>query len=344
MGARKRGYSGSDMLPIVKKLIFAEVNGLFRCKNNKMAENIRYSSFYTRSPVYQLFTALLIILVAGGMVFMAFFTGGLLFFKPDLEFLSDPSVSIAKMDISFLRYLLISQHISLFIIPGIILIYKLKPDNGTLYGLRIPSLNEAALVIILAICLLPIIGFTGELNSGMHLPEWLAGFEKWMREKEDMAERLIKTVLNPDTTGSFAVNFIMIAVLPAIGEELIFRGVLQKILTRLFNSGHLAILITSMLFSALHLQFYGFLPRFILGLVFGYLFFWSGTLWLPVIAHFANNAMSVILVYLQNGDFASIPDEISFWKQISLLSLPLITCALILIYIRRKYRQQSVSS
>ena len=330
------------MLPIVKKLIFAEVKGLFRCKSSKMAENIRHSFFYAKSPVYQLFTALLIILVAGGMVFMAFFTGGLLFFKPDLEFLSDPSVSVTKMDISFLRYLLISQHISLFIIPGVILIYKLKPDDGTLYGLRTPSLTEAALVIILAGCLLPLTGFTGELNSAIHLPEWLSGLEKWMREKENMAERLIKTVLNPDTTGSFSVNFIMIAVLPAIGEELIFRGVLQKILTRLFNSGHLAILITSIVFSALHLQFYGFLPRFILGLVFGYLYFWSGTLWLPVIAHFANNAVSVILVYLQNGDIASIHDEISFWKQISLLMLPLITGIMIMIYFRRTYRKQSV--
>lgn len=307
-----------------------------------MAENIRYSSFYARSPVYQLFAALLFILVAGSLIFMAFLAGGIYIFKPDLEFLSDPSFSITKTDISFLRYLLISQHISLFIIPGIILIYKLKPDNGNLFGLKIPSMTEAAYVIILAICLLPLTGFTGELNSGMHLPEWLAGLEKWMREKEDMAERLIETVLNPDTTGSFAVNFIMIAVLPAIGEELIFRGVLQKILTRLFNSGHLAILITSILFSALHLQFYGFLPRFILGLVFGYLFFWSGTLWLPVIAHFANNAVSVILVYLQNSDIASVPDEISFWKQISALLLPLITGILIMIYIRRKYRKQSV--
>lgn len=330
------------MLPIVKKLIFAEVNGLFRCKINKMAENIRYSSFYARSPVYQLFAALLFILVAGGLIFMAFLAGGIYIFRPDLEFLSDPSFSITKTDISFLRYLLISQHISLFIIPGIILIYKLKPDNGNLFGLRIPSITEAAFVIILAICLLPLTGFTGELNSGMHLPEWLAGLENWMKEKEDMAERLIETVLNPDTKGSFAVNFIMIAVLPAIGEELIFRGVLQRILTRLFNSGHLAILITSIVFSALHLQFYGFLPRFILGLVFGYLFLWSGTLWLPVIAHFANNAVSVILVYLQNSDIASVPDEISLWKQISALLLPLITGILIMIYIRRKYRKQSV--
>jgi len=330
------------MLPIVKKLIFAEVNGLFRCKNNKMAGNIRYSSFYARSPVYQLFVALLFILVAGGIIFMAFFTGGLYIFNSDLEFLRDPSFSVTKTDISLLRYLLISQHLSLFIIPGIILFYKLKPDNGTLYGLRIPSLTEAAFVIILAICLLPLTGFTGELNSGMHLPEWLAGLEKWMREKEDMAERLIKSVLTPGTAGSFSVNFVMIAVLPAIGEELIFRGVFQRILTRLFNSGHLAILITSIVFSALHLQFYGFLPRFILGLVFGYLFFWSGTLWLPVIAHFVNNAVSVILVYLQNSDSSSIPDEISLWKQVSLLMLPLIAGILIMIYIRRKYRKQIV--
>jgi uncharacterized protein len=127
----------------------------------------------------------------------------------------------------------------------------------------------------------------------------------------------------------------MLAVIPAIGEELIFRGVFQKIFYDLFKSGHLAIWVTAFAFSALHFQFFGFIPRFILGLVFGYLFYWSGTLWLPVISHFVNNAVPVIGAYIQSkGCFGILS-----WEQIIILPLMVIISIFILRYFRNKSKK-----
>lgn len=127
------------------------------------------------------------------------------------------------------------------------------------------------------------------------------------------------------------LNVLIIAVIPAIGEELIFRGVFQRIFYDLFKSGHVAVWITAFVFSAIHFQFFGFVPRFILGLVFGYLFLWSGTLWLPVISHFVNNAVPVIGAYIQGWDNVSSPPEITLWKKIIELSLPIIISIIILL-------------
>ncbi len=89
-------------------------------------------------------------------------------------------------------------------------------------------------------------------------------------------------------------NLIILAVLPAAGEEMIFRGVIQRMLGRILRRGDMAVWLAAFIFSAMHFQFYGFIPRFILGLVFGYLYYWTGNLWLPVTAHIINNSVTVI--------------------------------------------------
>jgi len=91
---------------------------------------------------------------------------------------------------------------------------------------------------------------------------------------------------------------LIMAILPAIGEEFLFRGFLMRYFSSFVKNIHLNIIIVSIIFSALHLQFYGFLPRMALGILLGYLFYWSGSIWLPIVVHFANNAMTVIVYYL----------------------------------------------
>jgi membrane protease YdiL (CAAX protease family) len=275
----------------------------FRCKINKMDDNLSYNSLYRKAPLYQLFVSLLIVLCAGIFLFIVFLVAGILIFNADSGVLENPSVAVGEKDIAFLRYILISQQISFFIVPAIIILNKLKTGYQTgLMDMKMPRINEVVLVIVLAFCIFPITGFTGELNSTMHLPDWLSGVNQWIIEKEENAARLLDTIMTQDTFWVMILNLLMIAVLPAIGEELIFRGVFQKILSNLFRSGHMAIWVTAFLFSAIHFQFFGFVPRFILGLVFGYLFFWSGTLWLPVISHFVNNAVPVIGAFIYGWD------------------------------------------
>src|SRR5690606_12250217 len=126
----------------------------------------------------------------------------------------------------------------------------------------------------------------------------LSGMEEWMKNAEEQAEVLTEAFLKVDTTAGLMFNLFMIAVLPAIGEELLFRGVIQRIFTNWTRNHHWGIWISAILFSALHIQFYGFVPRMLLGVMFGYLLVWSGTIWLPILAHFCNNAFAVTAMYL----------------------------------------------
>jgi hypothetical protein len=170
----------------------------------------------------------------------------------------------------------------------------------------------------------------------MHLPDWLSGVEQWMTDKEDQADHVIDLLVESNTFPVMMVNLLTIALMPAIAEELIFRGVFQKIFANLFRSDHFAVWFTAFLFSAVHLQFLGFIPRFILGLAFGYLFLWGGTLWLPVISHFVNNAFPVILSYLQGIEKLNAPADTPLWKQALALPVPVVIIFIILFYLRNK--------
>ena len=136
------------------------------------------------------------------------------------------------------------------------------------------------------------------LNGNMQLPEILKGVEEWMRSSEDRAAELTKAFLQMDNLNDLLYNLFLIAVLPAIGEELIFRGIIQRSINESNKNYHWGVWISAILFSALHMQFYGFIPRLFLGAFFGYLYVWTKTLWAPIFAHFLNNGMAVLLTYI----------------------------------------------
>ncbi|HEY5471007.1 MAG TPA: CPBP family intramembrane glutamic endopeptidase [Bacteroidales bacterium] len=302
-----------------------------------MGDNNTDVSIYERSTLVQLYISVLTILVVGMFLFFVFVAAGMIFFGIDISKIGDIYSNHGESNIAFLRYLLITQQISFFIIPSVILFRILKPScNSFFVDFKTPERTEIVLVVILVICIFPVTYFTGQINSGMHLPDWLSGIEKWMLEKENDANGLIESIISSDSFWILLLNILIIAVLPAIGEELIFRGIFQKIFYKLFKSDHLAIWFTAFLFSTLHLQFYGFLPRLILGLVFGYLFYFSGNLWLPMLAHFLNNAVPTIASYFQRADKADMFENISLWKQLLGLLLPIIVIIIIFNYFREK--------
>jgi uncharacterized protein len=295
-------------------------------------------SLHGKSPLYQLLVAVMAILVVGVGLFFIMIMSGTLIFSVDIKsILGNPSEVPGENEIDFLRYLIISQDVSLFIVPSVIVMIMMRPVRQERFeDIRMPLPGELLLVMILSLCLLPLTSFTGHLNADMQFPEWLSGVEEWMTEKEDDAEQIISLLIKSDSTGALLFNILLIAVLPAISEELIFRGVFQKIMYGFFRRGHFAIWLTAFVFSAIHLQFFGFLPRFILGLVFGYLFYWSGTLWLPVISHFVNNLVPVVGAYIQGWDkLNEYPDD-NLWKHTALLPLSLAAALLILLYFRNK--------
>jgi uncharacterized protein len=146
-----------------------------------------------------------------------------------------------------------------------------------------------------------------EWNANLKFP---AGFDEWARDREDLATELTTFMTQINSNFEFVVAFLVIAVLPAIGEELVFRGLIQNELYRGTKNIHIAIWVAAILFSAIHMQFFGFVPRLLLGALFGYLYYWSGSLTLAMIAHFVNNGASLIAMYLyQQGTFEYDPES-----------------------------------
>jgi len=213
--------------------------------------------------------------------------------------ISDPGGFSDPEKLNVLKYFQVAQSIGFFILPSLIIPWLFSGKATSYLQLDRSSNGSTFLIVILLIMIIsPGINFLGFLNSRMAFPDWLSGLEEWMRNAEDNAMKLTEAFLKMETTGSLIFNLFMIAFLPAIGEELLFRGIIQKLFSQWTKNFHVGIWISAFLFSALHLQFYGFLPRFVLGLLFGYILVWTKNLWLPILAHFINNAAAVILYFL----------------------------------------------
>lgn len=250
-------------------------------------------------PFPQLMFAAFIILVS----FLAFMVIGLivavplfgmdsLLDMPNINDMNDPQ------SVNLMKFLQVVQSFGLFIIPPLVLAV-LYHGSIKIYLHLDKRANAVSLLLVLILTLVaaPFINFIGEMNMRMIFPEWLSGVEQWMKSAEEQAAQLTEAFLKVEGVGGLLFNLFMIALLPAIGEELLFRGVIQRIFTNMTKNHHWGIWISAILFSSLHLQFYGFVPRMLLGVAFGYLLLWSGSMWLPIVAHFLNNALAVLALY-----------------------------------------------
>lgn len=139
--------------------------------------------------------------------------------------------------------------------------------------------------------------FLSQWNKGMVLPEWMSGLEETMRTMEDAAMETTDILLSGKTIGSLLLNLIVVAGLAAVSEEFFFRGALQQFLQEKMRNGHAAVWLAALIFSLVHFQFYGFLPRLALGAMLGYLYLYTRNLWMPVLFHFINNATVIVLYY-----------------------------------------------
>jgi membrane protease YdiL (CAAX protease family) len=178
-----------------------------------------------------------------------------------------------------------------------------------------------------------------EWNANAHFPGFLQGFEIWARELEDRAQELTRYLTQFSSLPRFLVGLLVIAVVPAVSEELLFRGLVQRNLVQWTSSRHVGVWLTAAIFSVIHFQFFGFVPRFVLGLLLGYLYEWSGNILMPMAAHFAQNAFQIVLLYAQQrGAFGvssfdpESTEALPWWWQ--LLSLVLTGVGLWLLYQR----------
>lgn len=206
-----------------------------------------------------------------------------------------------------LKWLQLMQTIGTFLLPPIFCAWLWSDEHRPFVWLRMNrglSWQTALLAIIIMVCAIPGINLLADMNSRIHLPECLASLEQTLRAQEDAAAALTERFLQADDLVSMLLNVGLLALLPAFAEELSFRGTLQQIITngqRPKANSNLAIWLTAFVFSAIHFQFYGFVPRMLMGAMFGYVFVWTGSLWAPILMHFTNNGVAVVSYYLM-GD------------------------------------------
>lgn len=213
---------------------------------------------------------------------------------------ADVNFDLSKpgMDL-FLKIGQVVSVILVFVVPSLMFALFFSSERLRFLKLnRWPAFVTLLLVMLLMMGASPLIAFTEQINKQMELPGFMAGLEEWMKMSENRLKELTEAFLSGTTVSSLIINLFVIAFMAAISEELFFRGVLQGSLTEWTKNVHVAIWVSAILFSAFHMQFYGFLPRMLLGALLGYFYVWSGSLWLPIWAHFVNNGAAVVLVFL----------------------------------------------
>ena len=249
---------------------------------------------------FVILVSFLIFLILSVLIAIPFFGFDSILGMANLSNLNDPA------NLVVLKYFQTVQAIGMFILPPLILAYLFQGNIPEyLYLNRSFTGSTFLMVAVMMFAMSPLINYLGEWNSNMSLPEWMSGIEDWMRKSEDQAAEITEAFLNVKTIPGLAFNLFMVAFLPAVGEELLFRGIIQKIFTRMTKNAHWGIWISAILFSAMHMQFYGFVPRVLLGALFGYLLVWSGSMWLPVLGHLLNNGLAVIAMFLINNGMLS---------------------------------------
>ncbi len=204
-------------------------------------------------------------------------------------------------NISQLKIIQLISSVFIFIIPPLLFSYFENNQYLKELGFNLKFKRQNILMILMIILFSqPLVAYCMQLNLDFiqSISDYIPKVIESMKQMEENAKLITEGFLKMDNIGDLLFNLFLIAIIPAIGEEMFFRGVTQKKLKNILRNPHIAILITSFIFSAIHMQFFGFLPRFFLGVVLGYLFYYSGNLWMPIIAHFTNNALAILLMYL----------------------------------------------
>lgn len=200
---------------------------------------------------------------------------------------------------STMRVEAVLSQLMVFLLPSLALAVWVHKANHTYYlpvNVHVGYAN-AGMAILLMLVSMPMMSCVVALNEAAVLPQGMHAIESWLREQEQTMALRTDTLLNTSRADVLAVNILVIALLPALCEEVLFRGVLVNWLHKLCGNMHVVIWLSAIVFSACHMQFYGFVPRMLLGAGFGYMVWWTGSLWTSVLAHGMNNAVVVIAAY-----------------------------------------------
>lgn len=292
------------------------------------------------SPVQSLI--LLIVVTLIGFLFIGPFLGiaaSIAFFKGSpmelIEAISNPLAHESSKIPLFITQAF-ATFTGFIIFPFIYSKIFLSYSTTDLFNQSVPTPLMSVLVVIIVITFMGANSIFIEWNANVNLPESLSGLEKWAQNFEDRAQEITTFLTTFNSNYEFYIALAVIAILPALGEEYVFRGLLQNHLTVITKNIHLSVWVAAILFSFFHMQFYGFVPRVLLGALFGYLYVWSGNLAYPIIAHFVNNAFTLLMMYLYNQGAVSFDIESTESIPISTVLISMGMTA-ILLYIFNSY-------
>ena len=279
--------------------------------------------------------ALFMILTFIGTLILSKITGIGIFQVRDIE---NWNSNDPKM-IYFIRGLLLLQFLGLFLIPSILFAYFSDPKPFHYLGLQGPQKTIYwLLAIVIMFVAIPAVEYIGALNQKINFG---TETQKWMKGMEEEATKQIQFMLAKHTPGELFTNLIFISLFAGIGEEIFFRGVLQRMFIRAFKNPWMGIVLTATIFSAFHFQFFGFFPRLALGIVLGAIYWYSGSLWPAIIAHFIYDGFIIVLVYL-NPSMIKNPDQ-TLMNPNTLLPFAMgsIVLTVLLLWLMRKYSSVS---
>jgi hypothetical protein len=290
------------------------------------------------------------ILIVLGLLFIANWVGGSLMYayqgrmpvEADFMATGEAAIRVKKM-------LIIGQIggtvVGMIILPLLYVFYIKKELSGILFNpsyFQFPSFLLAALSI--TIVALPMVGIVGDWNKQIVFPESMSSVEAAMRLMEDKAAQMTKLIVDYQSTGEMLVVIFTVALLPAVSEELVFRGILQNDLVKSTGNIHVAVFASAAIFSFIHFQFFGFFPRMILGIILGYLYITSGNLWVSMLMHFTNNALVVVALNLHQKGMLKIDPESSKDLPLASIYVSVAMSLAILYYCWSLYKQRTNSA
>lgn len=259
----------------------------------------KYYKLPENHPIVSLIYLLILIFIGLAIFFVISMGVGIAMYGPGiLQQIPDIVAGNEPSKVNFIKIFQILSTIGTFLVPCYFL-YLIERKRTQYYDFKMPSPKRLLLLsAVLMVASMPLLELSIIVNLKMQLPSFLVDLETWMQAKEQEMERLTNLLIATTSYNGLALNLFMIAILPAIGEELLFRGALQNIFTRWLNNPQAAIWVVAIIFSAIHVQFYGFIPRMLMGALFGYLYYWGKSIWLPILAHFVNNAYATIYAFV----------------------------------------------
>lgn len=229
-------------------------------------------------------------MLIGGLVSMIYWSA-----STGLDF---KSMQFEMKNPKFVQQIRMLQFIStlfIFFVPALVMAYVLNKKPFRFIGFNFYfSKKQLGMVVLIMLASVPIVGALSELNEMIPIPKNLS--ETFKRLEAEYIEQ-VKIISKISGFGDYIISLLIMALAPAIFEETFFRGGVQNLMERTSKSPWVAVIVTSIIFSAIHFSYYGFLPRLALGVLLGLFYQYTGSLWMSIWAHFFNNAMVVTNIY-----------------------------------------------